>query len=145
AQLPAGAWLAVQVPGNFDAPSHRALREVAAAPEWQDRLAGLAREPGSVLEPSGYAGPLLDAGCSVDAWETTYLHLLPVVGREHPVLSWMEGTALRPIRAALVEERDWARFRDQLRAALSQAYPQRGGLVHFPFRRIFVVARTAAP
>ena len=47
----AGAWLAIQVPGNFDAPSHRALREVAdrpAAGATADRAAarGPGRRPG---------------------------------------------------------------------------------------------------
>ncbi|RQX57632.1 trans-aconitate 2-methyltransferase, partial [Micromonospora chalcea] len=38
--LPAGAWMAFQVPGNFDAPSHRLLRSVAAREPWRDALAG---------------------------------------------------------------------------------------------------------
>ena len=29
AELGSGAWIAMQVPGNFDAPSHQAVREVA--------------------------------------------------------------------------------------------------------------------
>src|SRR6185369_14522830 len=31
--LAPGSWIAMQVPGNFDAPSHRAVREVASRPE----------------------------------------------------------------------------------------------------------------
>ncbi|MEJ3744779.1 trans-aconitate 2-methyltransferase [Actinomycetes bacterium KLBMP 9797] len=134
--LAPGAHLAVQVPGNFDAPSHRALRAVAAtfAP-----LAGLVREA-PVRDPSGYAELLRAAGCQVDAWETTYLHQLPVVpGGDHPVLSWMEGTALRPVRAAL-DAGDWGVFRATLGERLLDHYPARGNVVFFPFRRIFFVA-----
>ncbi|PGH45577.1 trans-aconitate 2-methyltransferase [Micromonospora sediminicola] len=142
ADLPSGAWLAFQVPGNFAAPSHRALREVAGRDRWRDRLAGLLREA-PVGDPVDYATLLTGAGCAVDAWETTYVHLLPADGADHPVLAWMEGTALRPVRAALAAA-DWADFRTELGVRLAEAYPVRQGQVYFPFRRIFVVARTGA-
>ncbi|MFI5836476.1 trans-aconitate 2-methyltransferase [Micromonospora sp. NPDC051300] len=142
AELPRGAWLAFQVPGNFAAPSHRALREVAGRDRWHDRLAGLLREA-PVDEPVDYAALLTGANCAVDAWETTYVHLLPAAGADHPVLAWMEGTALRPVRAALAAA-DWADFRAELGVRLAEAYPVRQGQVYFPFRRIFVVARTGA-
>jgi len=139
--LRTGAWLAFQVPGNFDAPSHQLLRELAGSPEWAGRISGL-RDGGAVWEPVEYAGDLLETGCDVDAWETTYLHLLPVApDGPHPVLAWMEGTALRPVRAALADRpQDWARFREQLQDRLAVAYPARQGVVGFPFRRIFVAA-----
>ncbi|NUR69841.1 MAG: trans-aconitate 2-methyltransferase [Hamadaea sp.] len=137
-----GTWLAFQVPGNFDAPSHQLLRELAASPEWAGQIAGL-RDSGAGWDPAEYAGDLLEAGCDVDAWETTYLHLLPASSSTpHPVLAWMEGTALRPAKAALADRpQDWARFRDQLADRLAKAYPVRHGVVAFPFRRIFVVGR----
>ncbi|SCL47614.1 trans-aconitate 2-methyltransferase [Micromonospora citrea] len=142
-ELPAGAWLAVQVPGNFDAPSHRALREVAARPAWRAGVAPLLREA-PVDDAAGYAELLTGAGCAVDAWETTYVHLLPArADADHPVLTWMEGTALRPVRAAL-DAAGWADFRAELGVRLAQAYPVRHGQVQFPFRRVFFVARTGA-
>jgi trans-aconitate 2-methyltransferase len=161
AALPPGAWLAVQVPGNFDAPSHRAMRAVAAEPAWRD-LPPEAVGPREVPDAAAYARLLTGAGCAVDAWETTYLHLLPAGDggpreerseaesrsagerhRGHPVLRWMEGTALRPVRAALGDGADWATFRAALDQRLAAAYPVIGDLVYFPFRRIFVVARLA--
>lgn len=142
-ELPSGAWLAFQVPGNFAAPSHRALREVAGRERWRAVLGPLLREA-PVDDPVDYAALLAGAGCAVDAWETTYVHLLPAVaGADHPVLSWMEGTALRPVRAAL-DPAGWADFRAELGVRLAEAYPVRQGQVYFPFRRIFVVARTGA-
>ena len=78
----------------------------------------------------------------MDAWETTYLHRLPAApGADHPVLTWMEGTALRPVKAAL-DPSSWEVLRDTLAKRLADAYPARGNVVSFPFRRIFVVART---
>lgn len=141
AALPAHAWLAVQVPGNFDAPSHRALRAVGNDPRWRDRVAPLLREA-PVLDAAGYAALLAGSGCAVDAWETTYVHLLPAHdGADHPVLAWMEGTALRPVRAALGEGPLWAAFRDTLAARLAGEYPVTDRQVLFPFRRVFFVAR----
>ncbi|GAA2538509.1 trans-aconitate 2-methyltransferase [Winogradskya consettensis] len=137
-ELPAGAWFAMQVPGNFDAPSHRALREVARTAPYAEELGDLLREA-PVSDPEDYAALFLDAGATVDAWETTYLHLLPGDGAEHPVLRWMDGTALRPVRAALDDTR-WRSFRAELGARLAADYPARSGNVAFPFRRIFLAA-----
>lgn len=136
--LPPGAWFAMQVPGNFQAASHRTLRELSREARYAESLSGVLRDE-PVSEPADYAALLIDAGATVDAWETTYLHLLPATGDEHPVLRWMEGTALRPVRAHL-DDTLWASFRTELEARLAAVYPARSGHVAFPFRRIFVVA-----
>jgi trans-aconitate 2-methyltransferase len=144
AAMSPGGWLAVQVPGNFAAPSHRALREVADDPRWRDEVAPLMRDA-PVLESAEYAALLAGAGCAVDAWETTYVHVLPAAdGADHSVLTWMEGTALRPVRAALGESPRWTAFRAALGERLARAYPVRDGEVLFPFRRVFFVARPGA-
>ena len=142
AELPAGAWIAMQVPGNFDAPSHRALRELARSAPYASAVGDVVREA-PVDDAVGYAALLTAAGAQVDAWETTYVHLLTTGdGDEHPVLRWMEGTALRPVKAALDEDA-WQSFRAALGERLAAAYPVRGGLVPFPFHRVFMVARTS--
>lgn len=139
--LAPGAWLAMQVPGNFAAPSHRALRAVARSDRFAAHTASVVRDE-PVDDAAGYAALLTGVGAAVDAWETTYVHLLPATGDVHPVLRWMEGTALRPVKAALAAD-DWPLFCTALSAELADAYPVRHGLVAFPFRRIFVVAQTA--
>lgn len=136
-ELPPGAWLAMQVPGNFGAPSHVRLREVAE----RYGVGDVTREA-PVADPADYAALLIAAGATADAWETTYLHLLPDDDGDHPVLRWMEGTALRPVKAAL-DENAWRDLRVDLSRELDKAYPRTGTSVAFPFRRIFVVARTA--
>ncbi len=85
---------------------------------------------------------LTDAGCTVDTWETTYVHELT---GEHPVLDWITGTALTPVKSALGED-DWQRFRSELiPPMLAERYPARpDGRTFFPFRRIFVVAQVAS-
>ncbi|CRK55579.1 Trans-aconitate 2-methyltransferase [Alloactinosynnema sp. L-07] len=138
--LSPGAWIAVQVPGNFAAPSHELVRELAREPRWRDSLAQVVlREDDAVLDPTGYADAMADAGCDVDAWETTYQQRLT---GENPVFDWITGTALRPIRAA-VPDAEWAEFRAALTPRLHKAYPHRAdGTTWFPFRRVFFVART---
>ncbi|MBO0840402.1 MAG: methyltransferase domain-containing protein, partial [Sciscionella sp.] len=37
-RLPTGAWLAFQVPGNFDQPSHTIVRELARSPAWRGQI-----------------------------------------------------------------------------------------------------------
>ncbi|MFD8530899.1 trans-aconitate 2-methyltransferase [Streptosporangium canum] len=133
--LAPGGWLAFQVPGNFDAPSHALVRELCRT-RWRDRLGDLVREP-PVDDPAGYLDRLTALGCRVDAWETTYLHVLP---GDDAVLTWITGTALRPMLDRLdPDERD--AFLGDCAALLNEAYPRRPYGTVFPFRRIFVVAQ----
>ncbi|MBJ7288244.1 trans-aconitate 2-methyltransferase [Williamsia sp.] len=138
-QLSSGAWLAFQVPGNFEAPSHRIIREVARSDRWREALSDIDFRGGDTVDdPDGYASLLSDAGCRVDAWETTYLQEL---SGPDPVLEWVTGTALTPVRGVLSED-DWAAFRADLAPELTAAYPVRpDGTTYFPFRRVFVVAQ----
>ncbi|MQA61742.1 MAG: trans-aconitate 2-methyltransferase [Actinophytocola sp.] len=138
-ELSAGAWIAVQLPRNFSEPSHELLRELAAEPKWQRALGTAVQLDGSeVLDALHYAELFAAEGCQVDAWETTYVQRL--TGKD-PVLDWISGTALRPIKDALEPEL-WDRFRAQLAPRLRKAYPPRSdGTTWFPFRRVFATAR----
>lgn len=140
--LRTGAWFAFSVPNNFNAPSHRLMRATAAEPAWAPLLrdAGI-RDGGSVGNAVSYAQLLMSAGCAVDAWETTYVHILPAPeGEPHPVLTWLSGTGLRPVRAALGEEA-YERFAADFEPRLRDAYPVTDGRVLLPFRRVFAVAQ----
>ncbi|MET1064044.1 MAG: trans-aconitate 2-methyltransferase [Arthrobacter sp.] len=137
AALKPGAWFALQVPGNFNAPSHALMHGLAESAEWADRLAGVLRHEDVVGEPDEYLKIMLDAGCDADAWETTYCQLLP---GPDPVLEWVRGTGLRPVLAALSAP-DARDFEAEYSARLAQAYPAGPHGTVFPFRRIFAVAR----
>ncbi|SFE10737.1 trans-aconitate 2-methyltransferase [Blastococcus tunisiensis] len=135
-----GGWLAVQVPGNFRAPTHALLAGLCRSPRWADRLADAAPRPDAVLEPAGYLEILTAAGLAADVWETTYLHLLP---GPDPVLAWVRGTTLLPVLARLPAS-DVPRFTAEYAAALREAYPARSdGTVALPFRRVFAVGHRA--
>ncbi|GAA5072206.1 trans-aconitate 2-methyltransferase [Thermocatellispora tengchongensis] len=135
--LAPGGVLAFQVPGNFGAPSHTLVRELCRT-TWRDRLGDLARDEHPVDDAAGYLDLLAGPGVRVDAWETTYVHVLP---GENAVLGWVQGTALRPMLDRLGGDDD-ARdaFLADCAAALEKAYPRRAYGTAFPFRRIFVVA-----
>lgn len=131
-----GGWLAIQVPGNFEAPSHAEVRALASEPRWSARLRGAVGDGSPVSDPADYAGELAALGCRVDAWETTYLHLL---AGDDAVLGWVRGTALRPVLARLAPD-EQAEFLGELAPRLRAAYPPRPYGTPFPFRRVFVVA-----
>ncbi|MET9733121.1 trans-aconitate 2-methyltransferase [Streptomyces sp. NPDC006458] len=135
AALAPGGTLAFQVPGNFDAPSHRLMRELAH----RHGLDGTLRHDEAVLTPTAYLTRLTALGCETDAWETTYIHLLQ---GEDPVLDWVKGTGLRPILTALADDPE-ARdtFLRDYREALRTAYPATHQGTAFPFRRVFATAR----
>ncbi|MCL2585366.1 MAG: trans-aconitate 2-methyltransferase [Streptosporangiales bacterium] len=137
-QLAPGGWLAFQLPGNFDSPSHVIVKELAASPRWRGLLAGaeLNRQGGS---PAHYVELLARAGYEVDAWETTYQHILP---GENPVLEWTKGTTLRPVLARLDAEQA-ADFVEEYGKRVGGAYRRYPFGVIFPFRRVFAVVRRA--
>ncbi len=135
--LRAGAWLAVQVPGNFSSPSHTLMRAVARSPRWRKQLHGVLRHEDAVGEPAQYHELLLRAGARADVWETTYNQLLP---GETPVLDWVRGTGLRPVLQAL-GGREGRQFEAEYSALLDEAYPAGEFGTIFPFRRIFMVGQ----
>jgi trans-aconitate 2-methyltransferase len=128
-------WLAFQLPGNFDQPSHTILRDLAGSARWRDLLAGVQLNR-QAMDPGAYLDVLAAAECEVDAWETTYLHVLH---GENAVLDWYRGSGLRPVLAALTPE-DGAEFAAEYGAQLRAAYPPAPYGTVLPFRRIFVVA-----
>ncbi|WP_181391987.1 methyltransferase domain-containing protein [Deinococcus irradiatisoli] len=137
-----GGTFAFQVPGNFGAPSHTLLAEVSARGRWAKRLHAEERDKAALgaLGPAEYTEMLAPLGYRVNAWETTYLHLLPPTEHGSAVLEWVKGTALRPVLAQLPAE-EAAAFLQEYGAELQAAYPARSYGTPFEFRRVFVVAR----
>jgi trans-aconitate 2-methyltransferase len=136
-----GGWLAFQVPGNFDQPSHTIRAELAAEAPYAEHTADVAVP--DAHDAATYLAALAELGSDVDAWETTYLHVLH---GDDPVFTWVSGTGARPTLQAL-EAADPAlrrRFEDEFRRRLRAAYPDTGHGVVLPFRRVFVVAHKDA-
>jgi len=135
-ELNDGGWLAFQVPDNFTSPSHVLMRELAESPRWAAQLSGVLRHADAVAPVEDYLALLADSGLRVNAWQTSYQHVL---AGDDPVLEWVRGTGLRPVLATLSAD-DAAEFEATYAAQLRSAYPQREFGTVFPFRRTFVVA-----
>lgn len=137
--LASGGWLAFQIPGNFDQPHQVIVREMARSARWREPLKNvdLNRQAG---DPREYTELLARPGYAVDAWETTYMHVLQ---GENPVLEWAKGTTLLPVLAALDAEQA-AGFLHEYGQRLRAAYHHRPFGTIFPFRRVFTVLHRIA-
>jgi trans-aconitate 2-methyltransferase len=134
--LTPGGWLAFQLPGNFDQPTHAILLDMARSARWRGQLGDL-RLTRQARDPREYLDLLAGAGCTVDAWETTYLHVLQ---GPDPVVDWYRGSGLRPVLAALTDEQV-DEFVAEYGALIRGAYPAESWGTVLPFRRVFVVAQ----
>jgi trans-aconitate 2-methyltransferase len=133
-QLREGGVLALQMPHNFDQPSHRWMRELQGP--WSGRTAGL-RSASPVGSPAFYYDLLAPRASRVDIWQTTYEHVMPDATS---IVEWVKGTGLRPYLDALLPA-ERSVFLDAYTRALDGAYPARAdGKRLFSFPRLFVVA-----
>ena len=96
--LSATGTLAVQMPYHFHNPAHLIIEETKTDRRWSKTLSGVGLHQQSVLPLMWYVERLHELSLTVDAWQTTYIHVL---SGENPVLDWFKGTALRPLLSAL--------------------------------------------
>jgi trans-aconitate 2-methyltransferase len=138
ARLRAGGSLAVQSPDNLDEPSHRLIREVAAAGPWAGKLADAANARTKRHGPEWHFRLLRAHAARVDVWRTTYYH--PLAGGARAVVEWLKASGLRPFLDPLdAAERE--AFLARYEAAIADAYPaESDGTLLLPFPRLFFVA-----
>lgn len=133
--LAPGGVLAVQMPHQNDAPSHRTWLHLA------HELFGVVPDdvPG-ILEAAAYHHVLAPLG-EVQLWETTYFQVLAPSDDGHPVRRFTEATFARPLLRSLDPERQAALIA-ACDAAMAGAYPaSEDGSVLFPFQRLFFTVR----
>ncbi|MFZ7092265.1 methyltransferase domain-containing protein [Primorskyibacter sp. 2E233] len=139
ALLPGGT-LAVQVPHQNNAPSHRIWLSIADElfPGRVDH-----RDLPAVMRPAEYHHLLSPLG-QFDLWETEYYQLLPPSNQGHPVRRFSESTYARPILQALKSD-EQTQLISAYEEVIAKAYPAaRDGSVLFPFRRMFFTLTRAA-
>lgn len=140
AALAPGGVLAVQMPRNFEAPSHALVAEAARAGPWRATLEPMLR-PSPTAEPAFYYDLLAPRTALLDIWETEYLHVLE--GTD-PVVEWMKGSWLQQFLVAL-EEPERSEFLAAYARLVAKAYPRRpDGRTLLPFRRLFIIAVAGA-
>jgi len=136
--LAPGGVLAVQMPRQEAAPSHRLLREVA-----EGLFPGrFPVAPSPVLQAGEYAELLLPLG-EVKAWTTDYIQMLDPVPQGHPVRAFTESTAMRRFVQGMTEDEVQA-YVTVYDLALAEVYPALSdGRVIFPFTRVFFTLERA--
>ena len=134
--LAPGGVLAVQMPDNLDEPSHRLMRETAAA------LLGTPADDADqhrarILSAQQYYD-LLTPQADVDVWRTTYYHRMDDAAA---IVQWLRATGLKTYVDPLAPELQ-ARFLDEYQRRIDSAYPPRAdGKRLLAFPRLFIVAR----
>jgi trans-aconitate 2-methyltransferase len=133
-----GGFVAIQMPRNFNAPSHTSIVEAIEQGPWRAKLEPhLRRDP--VAAP-GHYWRLLQGRCTaLEIWETEYLQVL---SGENPVAEYTKGTWLKQFLDRLEAGPERAAFEaDYRRRVLAWYPPEQDGRTLFPFRRLFLVAR----
>ena len=132
-----GGFLAIQMPRNFNAPSHTTIVDAIEQGPWRARLEPvLRREP--VAAPGEYWRLLEGRAARLEIWETEYLQVLR---GENPVAEYTKGTWLRQFLDRL-DGPEQAAFEADYRKRVAAWYPpQADGRTLFPFRRLFIVAQ----
>lgn len=133
AMLGKGGTLAVQMPHQNKAPSHRVWLTLV-----EEMFPGRVEKMGTpgVMAPVKYDELLAPLG-QFRLWETEYYQRLVAEPGSHPVRRFTESTYARPILQALEgDEKD--RLIKRYEEVMHAAYPVRAdGSVLFPFRRMF--------
>lgn len=136
-QLAPGGTLAVQMPHQNAAPSHRLWHDLAAR-HFPGRF-DPASAPG-ILEPTEYFRILSPLG-ELALWETEYFQQLPPGPEGHPVRIFTSSTFARPVLEALAPD-EAEELIAHYDAAAREAYPPMAdGSVLFPFRRLFFLVQ----
>ena len=132
-----GGWFAIQMPRNFDAPSHTCINDAIEQGPWRGKLLPhLRRRP--VWTPAEYWRLLHDRVAALNLWETDYIQVL---SGDNPVAEYTKGTWLKQFLDRL-EGEERAAFEADYRARVAKAYPKEAdGRTIFPFKRLFILAR----
>ena len=134
--LAASGVLAVQMPHQNDAPSHRV---------WDicfERVFGSAPDAPApdIMRPEGYFELLSSMGM-VQLWETDYFQMFAPSDDGHPVRLFTESTYARPMLSRLSEE-DRKKLIAAYENEIEHAYPRRAdGSVLFVFKRLFFILK----
>lgn len=130
--------LAVQMPDNFDEPSHQLMRKTAEEGPWAAKLTDIRQAKVGRQSADWYYRLLRRHNMQVNLWRTTYYH--PLKGDAGAIVEWVKGTGLRPFLQQLDPE-EQSDFIARYQTLLAGAYPVcPDRTVLFPFPRLFFIA-----
>ncbi|KLK90621.1 trans-aconitate methyltransferase [Microvirga vignae] len=133
-----GGFLAVQMPNNLNEPSHRLMEQIAHEGPWATKLTSASAAKEKIGSFEDYYAWLQHAGCTVDIWQTTYVH--PLDGAD-AIVEWFRSTGLKPYLDPLSPE-EQAQYLGRYKEEIARAYPaQADGKVLLRFPRLFFVAQ----
>lgn len=138
--LAPGGVLAIQMPDNWQEPSHRLMRDVARDPAWATQIGDAERLRTPLLGIGRYYDLLAPLAAEVDVWHTIYQHRM---AGPAAIVEWLRGTGLRPFVDRLSDAQR-AGFLAEYERRIDAAYPLRAdGQRLLAFPRLFIVARKA--
>jgi trans-aconitate 2-methyltransferase len=138
ADLTPGGVLAIQMPDNFEEPSHRLMRRVAQEGPWSSAIGNAAALRVQRLPLTEYYDLLAPQAAVIDVWRTIYHHPMPNV---EAIVSWVRSTGLRPFLDPLSADQQ-AGFLAAYTQEIDRAYPPHAdGRRLLAFPRMFIVAQ----
>ena len=136
--LAPGGVLAVQMPDNLDEPSHRLMRDTAAALLGTPAAMTMATSIAHASCRRSSTTTCWRRRCDVDVWRTTYHHRMDDAAA---IVQWLRATGLKPYLDPLTPELQ-AQFLAEYQRRIELAYPARAdGKRLLAFPRLFIVAR----
>ncbi len=136
--LAPGGVLAIQMPDNWQEPSHRLMREVAAEPDYREAIGDPASLRTPLLGVGAYYDLLAPLAAEVDIWHTVYQHRMDSADA---IVQWLRSTGLKPFVERLDAPQADA-FLAEYRRRIDAAYPRHSdGQRLLAFPRLFIVAR----
>lgn len=139
--LAPGGVLAVQMPDNWDEPTHAAMRDVARLPAFSSAIGDPAKLRIGRLPLTTYYDLLARDAQEVDAWHTVYQHRMDSPAA---IVEWVSATGLKPFVAPL-DAQQRAAYLAEYERRIAAAYPVRAdGRLLLAFPRLFIVARRKA-
>lgn len=134
--LHGGGQLAVQMPANYDQPSHLAARVVASTPSFRETLGGYLH-PENVLDPARYASILFNEGfVEQQVRLQVYGHVLEDTSQ---IAEWTRGTLLTDYQKRMpgpLFEEFVSRYKDEVARRVGDSKP-----CFFPYKRILIWGR----
>ncbi|KAA8616641.1 Tam Trans-aconitate methyltransferase [Pyrenophora tritici-repentis] len=147
--LSTGGVVAIQVPDNYNEPSHALMRVTASLPDkpWapffkDTKIGDLADEERPDLDPiqppTEFYNALIPHAGGVNVWRTMYHHVLKDA---RAIVEWVKGTGLQPYLNRIEDEATKQAFLGEYERRLEEAYPKMAdGNVLLVYPRLFIVA-----